>query len=77
MSDRTNPTDTQPLAEITPQALSTLGLNEVAFIKPVHEEGEQHFVVHAADGNAVRLFPTREMAELAIRQSDLQPVSLH
>lgn len=77
MSDRNNPAGPQTRVEMTPEALGVLGLNQVAFIKPVHEEGAQHFVVHAADGNAVRLFPTREMAELAIRQSDLLPVSLH
>ena len=77
MSDRNNPTSSQTRVEITPQALSTLGLNQVAFIKPVLDDGAEHFVVHAADGNAVRVFPSREMAELAIRQSDLQPVSLH
>lgn len=63
--------------EISQEALGTLGLNQIAFIKPVREENGEHFVVHAADGTAVRLFPSREMAELAIRQNDLQPVSLH
>lgn len=77
MSDNTNQTSRQYLAEMTPQALGALGLNQVAFIKPVQEEGAEHYVVHAADGMAVRLFPTRELAELAIRQSDLQAVSLH
>ncbi|MFX4220607.1 MAG: DUF1150 family protein [Thalassobaculum sp.] len=63
--------------EISQEALGTLGLNQIAFIKPVREENGEHFVVHAADGTAVRLFPSRELAELAIRQNDLQPVSLH
>jgi hypothetical protein len=77
MSDSSNQSGRQYLAAMTPQALGALGLNQVAFIKPVKEEGEEHYVVHAADGMAVRLFPTREMAELAIRQSDLEAVSLH
>lgn len=63
--------------EISQEDLGTLGLNQVAFIKPVREEDGERFVVHAADGTAVRLFPSRELAELAIRQNDLQPVSLH
>lgn len=63
--------------KISQEALGTLGLNQIAFIKPVREENGEHFVVHAADGTAVRLFPSRELAELAIRQNDLQPVSLH
>ncbi|AHC73487.1 hypothetical protein P856_258 [Candidatus Endolissoclinum faulkneri L5] len=77
MSDRQHQISQQSCVEITPQALSNLGLNQIAFIKSVHEEGEEHFVVHSADGTAVRLFPTRELAELAIRHSDLLPVSLH
>ncbi|MEQ8587737.1 MAG: DUF1150 family protein [Thalassobaculaceae bacterium] len=63
--------------EISQEDLGTLGLNQIAFIKPVREEDSEHFVVHAADGTAVKLFPSRELAELAIRQNDLQPVSLH
>lgn len=77
MSDRNDAATGGGRPTISPQDLGALGLNQVAFIKSVHEEGEEHFVVHAADGMAVRLFPTREMAELAIRQSDLQAVSLH
>lgn len=63
--------------EISPEDLGTLGMNQIAFIKSVRENDGEHFVVHAADGTAVRLFPSRELAELAIRQNDLQPVSLH
>ena len=77
MSDTNHSSNRQALAAMSPQDLGTLGLNQVAFIKPIHEEGAEHYVVHAADGMAVRLFPTRELAELAIRQSDLQAVSLH
>jgi hypothetical protein len=77
MSDSNQMSNREALATMTPQDLGALGLNQVAFIKPVQEEGAEHYVVHAADGMAVRLFPTREMAELAIRQSDLQAVSLH
>jgi hypothetical protein len=77
MNDARSSFDRQALSDMSPQDLGTLGLNQVAFIKSVREEGGEHFVVHAADGMAVRLFPTRELAELAIRQSDLLPVSLH
>lgn len=71
-----NPVDEKHV-EISQEALGTLGMNQIAFIKTIREENGEHFVVHAADGTAVRLFPSRELAELAIRQNDLQPVSLH
>lgn len=68
----------QPSAlTLSAKDLETLGINQVAFIKTVTEDGDERFVVHAADGTAVRVFPTRELAELAIRQNDLQPLSVH
>ena len=62
---------------ISPQDLGQLGLNRIAFIKPVIEEDERRYVVHTADGTAVRVFATYELAELAIRQHDLEPLSVH
>ncbi|MCR9077259.1 MAG: DUF1150 domain-containing protein [bacterium] len=76
MGDKMTDGDPAQLA-ISPVDLGKLGLNQVAFIKPVVEEDGAHFVVHAADGTAVHTFATRELAELAIRQHDLQALSVH
>jgi len=73
----TNGSKTQTRFAISPQDLGALGMNQVAFIKRVREDDGERFVVHAADGTAVRLFATRELAELAIRQNDLQALSVH
>lgn len=77
MSDDRNSAAGARRFEISPQDLGTLGLNQIAFIKPVREDGAEAYVVHSADGTAVRLFPTRELAELAVRQNDLHPLSVH
>lgn len=78
MSDDRKADAQAPQFEISPQDLGTLGLNQIAFIKrATDEEGGEGFVVHTADGTAVRLFATRELAEMAIRQNDLQPLSVH
>ncbi len=65
------------IRSISPQALAALGVNRIAYVKEVEIEDEQGFAVHAADGTGVTVFPSRELAQLAIRQNDLEPVSVH
>jgi hypothetical protein len=62
---------------ISTQDLMVLGLNQVAYIRPVVENGQDQFAVHAADGTRLGLIPTREMAVGALLQHDLEPVALH
>ena len=52
-------------------------LNQVAYIKPVLENGEPAFSVHAADGTQLAIISDRETAFQAVRQHDLEPVSVH
>ncbi len=65
------------IRSISPQALAALGVNRVAYVKQVEIEQELRFAVHAADGTGVTVFPSLELARLAIRQNDLEPVSVH
>ena len=65
------------IRSISPEALAALGVNQVAYVKAVEVEHEQRYAVHAADGTGVTLFPSRELARLAISQNDLEPVSVH
>ncbi len=59
------------------EALAALGVDQIAYIKPVEIEHEMRFAVHTADGTGVTVFPSLELARLAIRQNDLEPVSVH
>jgi hypothetical protein len=62
---------------ISPQDLMVLGLNQIAYIRPVVENGQHLFAVHAADGTRLGILPTRDMAVGALLQHDLEPVALH
>jgi len=54
------------------------GLPEVAFVKKVvGKEGENGWSIHAADGSQMGLAPSRDLAFAAIRQHELEPVSVH
>jgi len=61
----------------SPQDLMVLGLDEIAYVRSVVENGQRMFAVHAADGTRLGILPTRETALGAIVQNDLEPVALH
>lgn len=65
------------IRQISPQDLASLGVDQIAYVKPVEVEQELRFAVHTADGTGVTMFPSLELAHLAIRQNDLEPVSVH
>ena len=49
----------------------------LAYIKPWDVEGRPGFAVHAADGTPLGWYERREIAFAAVRQHDLEPVSVH
>jgi hypothetical protein len=54
------------------------GLADFAYVRPIKtEDGETAFAIHAADGRAVAVMADREVAFAAIRQNELEPVSVH
>lgn len=57
--------------------LAQLGLNFVAYVRPVVVEQEEVFAICAADGTQMGLAPTRDVAFAAIRQHELEPLSVH
>ncbi len=52
------------------------GAQHIAYIKPVDVEGKQVFSVHAADGTALGMTDTTDMAHVIIRQNDMFAVML-
>jgi hypothetical protein len=52
-------------------------VNQVAYIKPVVENGQPAFSVHAADGTQLAIISDRDTAFAAVRSHDLEPVSVH
>jgi hypothetical protein len=53
------------------------GRTEMAYVKRVKTNGVPAYAVHAADGTYIWGFADRELACAALRQHDLEPLSLH
>ena len=67
--------DTQ--AQVTQQDLAAWGVNDMAYVRTVEKDGESAVAIHAADGTRMALMNDRDTAFAAIRQNDLEPVSVH
>ncbi|NQV81150.1 MAG: DUF1150 family protein [Alphaproteobacteria bacterium] len=67
----------QQLRKLSPVAFAALGREGVAYIKPVWVEGEWLCAVFLADGRHVAMTSRRDLAEVMVRQNDLEPVSVH
>jgi hypothetical protein len=67
---------------IPPAAFAALGVQQIAYVKPVSAEEEatglgHGFAIHAADGTPLTVMQSREAAMAAIVQNDMQPLSVH
>jgi len=54
-----------------------LGNASTAYVKRIDAEGVVAYAAHAADGTYITLFTDRDLAFEALREHDLEPVSLH
>jgi hypothetical protein len=63
--------------QLSSQAFAALGLQDVAYVKPVERAGKTVIAVHAADGTEIALAETRELAMAFVRQNELEPLSAH
>jgi len=65
------------LKAMSPQDFVSLGVNVVAFVKPVKLDARDGFAICAADGRQMAVVGDHEQALAAILQNDLEPVSVH
>ncbi len=70
-------TGLERIVQMTAQDFRALGLAQVAYVKPVMVDGRTAFSVHAADGTEIRVMTDRATACAAVRQHDLEPLSVH
>jgi hypothetical protein len=63
--------------QMSPQAFAALGVQDVAYIKPVLRDGKTLIAVHAADGTEVAVAESRDVAIALVRQHELEPLSAH
>ena len=69
--------ESRTASTISAQTLAALGLNELAFLKPVVDEGKQAIGIFSANGIAIGVAPDRATAAAAAIQHDMVPVSVH
>lgn len=70
-------TATEKWKQLPAQEFVALGLQNLAYLKPVTLNDHLAFSVHAADGTPMAVIDNRALAEAAVRQHDLEPVSVH
>jgi hypothetical protein len=62
---------------ISPQQLAMLGMQQIAYVKPVVVKGKPVFAIHAADGTPMAIAEEREVAFAAIMQHEMVPALVH
>jgi hypothetical protein len=62
---------------LSPEALAAWSAPYLAYVKPHMVAGEEAFAICAADGTRLGLSPSREIAFVAARQHDFEPLSVH
>ncbi len=67
----------EKIREMSGRDLAMLGIEDVAYIKAITVAGGTQYAVHSADGAEIAIVPNREIAFVAVRQHDLEPVSVH
>ena len=65
------------IKHLSPRELGLLGMEDVAYVKPVTVEGAAAFAVHAADGTQIAVMADRDLAFAVVRQHEMEPVSVH
>ncbi len=70
-------TGLERIVRFTARDFDAPGREQLAYVKPVQVDGRTAYAVHAADGTEIAVMPDREVARAAIRQHDLEPVSVH
>ena len=65
------------LKNMSAQDFLNLGIQDIAYIKPVDVEDGTAYAICAADGTTLSVMDTMSTAVTAARQNDLEPVTLH
>lgn len=62
---------------LTSEQLMTLGLSQIAYVKPIMMNGSPAFAIHAADGSPMAVAGDRELAVAAIIQHEMAAALVH
>ncbi len=65
------------LRQLSEQDLALLGVQQVAYVRRVVEEDQVAWSIHAANGTQIGVADERDVAFAAVKQHDLEPLSVH
>jgi hypothetical protein len=65
------------LRHISTEDLAQLGMQQIAYVKPVVVDGLPQFAIHAADGTPMAIASGLDVAIGAIVQHEMVPTQVH
>jgi len=65
------------IRHISAEQLAQLGMQQIAYVKPVVVNGTSAFAIHAADGTPMAIAGDRDVAMAAIRQHEMVAAQVH
>lgn len=65
------------LKNLSRQDFLDFGVQQVAYIRMVDLSDRKAYAIHAADGTPLSVMDTFDTALIAVRQNDLEPVTVH
>jgi len=65
------------IRHISTQQLAQLGMQQIAYVKPVVVNGAAAFAIHAADGTPMAIAGELDVAVAAIVQHEMMPAQVH
>ncbi|MDE0780395.1 MAG: DUF1150 family protein [Alphaproteobacteria bacterium] len=63
--------------EFTSKQFGALGVDRVAYVRPIVIEGQKVYAIYSADGSEIGMMAGRDVAFAAVKQHDMEPVSVH
>jgi len=69
--------NTTQRAALAPAAFLALGTPHLAYVRPIVVENVERWGIFAANGTGLGVVANRELAYVAARQHDLEPVAVH
>ena len=65
------------IRHISTEQLAQLGMQQIAYVKPVVVDGAACFAIHAADGTPMAIAGGLDVAVAAIQQHEMVPAQVH
>ncbi|HCP00694.1 MAG: hypothetical protein CL573_10105 [Alphaproteobacteria bacterium] len=66
-----------PFERFSPDQFAALGVDRLAYVRPAIVDGCNVYTIHNADGNKIGMMAERDIAFAAVKQHDMEPVSVH